>query len=101
TPSWINNASSAHGYFGNGRINNIQRWNEITLLAAYQKPGTAAAGLFGYGEFDGMYLRHESGSSGNITFAMTATLGGSSAYTTATVPFASATAAHVAAGVFD
>lgn len=101
TPSWINNASSAHGYFGNGRYNNIQRWNEITLIAAYQKPGTSAAGLFGYGEFDGMYLRHDSGSSGNISFAMSARIGGSNPYTTATVPFASATAAHVAAGVLD
>jgi hypothetical protein len=98
TPSWINNASSAHGYFGNGRPCNIQRWNEITLLAAYQKPGTASAGLFGMGEFDGMYLRHESGSSGNITFAMSAQMGSSFPYTTATAPFTTATAAHVAAG---
>lgn len=101
TPSWINNASSAHGYYGNGRSGIIQRWNEITLLAAYQKPGTATAGLFGMGEFDGMYLRHDSGSSGNITFAMSAAMGSSNPYTTATVPFSTATAAHVAAGVLD
>lgn len=101
TPSWVNNASSAHGYFGNGRWNNIQRWNEITLIAAYQKPGTATAGLFGYGEFDGMYLQHGAGSSGNINFAMSALIGGSNPYTVATVPFASATAPHVAAGVLD
>jgi hypothetical protein len=100
TPSWINNASSAHGYFGNGRVNNMQRWTEITLLAAYQKPGTAGAALFGYGEFNGMYLRHESGSSGNITFALTP-VPGVNTYQTATVPFSTATAAHVAGGVLD
>jgi hypothetical protein len=101
TPSWINNASSAHGYFGNGRYGNIQRWNEITLLSAYQKPGTASASLFGFGQFGGMYLFHNSGSSGTVDFGMSPLIGGGSLYTTATVAFASATAAHVAAGVFD
>lgn len=101
TPSWVNNAANAHGYYGNGRTNNVQRWNEITLLAAYQKPGTASLGLFGYGEFDGMYLQHASGSSGNINFAMSAAMGGANPFTTATVPFSTATAAHVAAGVLD
>ncbi len=102
TPSWINNALSAHGYFGNGRANNIQRKNEITLIAAYQKPGTLIASLFGYGENGGMYLQHASGSSGNITFGMVCDVDGApSTFTNATVPFASATAAHVAAGIFD
>lgn len=99
TPSWVNNASSAHGYYGNGRTNNIQRWNEMTLLSAYQKPGTASLAMFGYGEFTGFYLRHESGSSGNITFGLSQNFG--VAYTTSTAAFSSATAAHVAAGVFD
>lgn len=99
TPSWVNNASSAHGYFGNGRLNNIQRWNEITLLAAYQKPGTASAGFFGTGEFNGYYLAHGSGSSGTVDFAMSPA--GVNTYTVASVAFSSATAAHVAAGVFD
>lgn len=103
TPSWINNASSAHGYFGNGRSNSIQRKNEITVIAAYQRPsGTGTAGLFGYGESSGLYLQQDSGSSGNINFAMVADVDGApSTFTTATVPFASATAAHVAAGIFD
>ncbi len=101
TPSWVNNAASAHGYFGNGRTGTIQRKNEITLIAAYQKPGTFAGSLFGLGQFGGMYLVHNSGSSGNVEFNMSLKIGGGSAYTAATVPFASATAAHVAAGVFD
>lgn len=100
TPSWINNASSAHGFFGNGRMNLIQRKTEITMIAAYQRPsGTGVLGLFGNGENGGFYLRQESGASGNVTFAMSPY--GSSTYTTATTPFASATTAHVAAAVFD
>lgn len=104
TPSWINNASSAHGYFGNGRVNNIQRWNEITLLAAYQRPsGTGAATLFGTGQFaSGMFLTQDSGSSGNISFSMYATNSPPSAGPiTATVPFASATTPKVVAAVLD
>lgn len=101
TPSWVNNASSAHAYFGNGRAGIIQKWNEITLLAAYQKPGISSAGLFGFGQFGGMYLAHNSGSSGNIEFGMSAKVGGGSSYTVATVPFSTATAAHVAGGVLD
>lgn len=101
TPSWINNASSAHGYFGNGRSNNIQRWNEITLLAAYQKPGTSNASLFGLGQFGGMYLLQNSGASGTVDFGMSAKIGGGSSYTVATVAFSGATTARVAAGVLD
>jgi len=100
TPSWVNNANTARGYFGNGRANPIQRWNKITALAAYQKPGTSLATLFGTGQFNrGWYLQHGSGSSGNVSFVM-GNVGGS-ALITATVPFASATAAHVAVGKFD
>jgi hypothetical protein len=103
TPSWVNNASSAHGYFGSGRANTIQRKNELTLISAYQKPGAAVATLFGTGQFaSGMYLQHASGSSGNVSFAMYGSNDApSSGPITATVAFASATAAHVAAGVFD
>lgn len=98
TPSWVNNANSARGYFANGRANNIQRKNEITLIAAYQKPGTAIASLFGLNQVSGgLYLQHASGSSGNVSFVMYQ----SGSPITATVAFASATAAHVAAGVFD
>ena len=99
TPSWVNNAASAHGYYGNGRINNIQRWNEITLLAAYQKPGTGSASFFGTGEFSGMYLSQDSGASGNVNFGMSP--GGVNSYTVASVAFSGATTARVAAGVLD
>lgn len=99
TPSWINNASSAHGYFGNGRANTIQRKKETTWIVAYQKPNTNLATMLAMGQFYGIYLQHASGSSGNVTFAMTPP--GSGTFTTATMPFSSATAAHVAAGLFD
>lgn len=101
TPSWINNANTARGYFGNGRANPIQRKNEITAIVAYQRPsGTGIASLLGTGQFNrGWYLQQAAGASGNISFAM-ANVGGS-ALITATVAFASATAAHVAAGIFD
>lgn len=104
TPSWINNAASAHGYFGNGRANNIQRWNEITLLAAYQRPsGTGTATLFGTGQFaQGLSLSQSAGSSGNISFSMYGSNDApASGPITATVAFASATTAKVVAGVFD
>lgn len=101
TPSWINNASSAHGYFGNGRYGNIQRWTEITLLAAYQKPGTGGAALFGLGQFGGMSLTQDSGASGNINFNMAATVTGGASPTTATVAFSGATTARVAAATMD
>lgn len=99
TPSWVNNAATAHGYYGNGRINNIQRWNEITLLAAYQKPGTSFASFFGTGEFSGFYLSQDSGATGNVNFGLSP--GGVNSYTTASVAFSGATNARVAAGVFD
>ncbi len=101
TPSWINNAGTARGYYGGGRANNIQRWSEITLLAAYQKPGTSAATFFGLGQFTGMYFQHASGASGNINFAMVCDKASPSVFTTSTAPFTTATAPHVAAAVFD
>lgn len=102
TPSWINNASTARGYFGNGRANNIQRWKEATFLAAYQKPGTATATMFGLGEFSGIYLQHGSGSPGTINFAMGCNKDGApTTFTTATATPASATGAAVIAGVYD
>jgi hypothetical protein len=100
TPSWVNGSAQAHGYFGNGRGNTIQRKNEITLIGAYQRPsGTGVATLLGWGQFSsGVGLSQAAGSSGNISFTMYSSGG---VATTATVAFASATAAHVAAGVFD
>jgi hypothetical protein len=95
TPSWVNNASTARGYFGNGRTNQIQRKNELTLIAAYQRPNTTGiVSFFGTGQFSsGFYLQQASGTSGNVTFAIEST--------PSTAAFASGTAAHVAAGVYD
>lgn len=104
TPSWVNNASTSHGYFGNGRPNIIQRWNEITLLAAYQRPnGTGVATLFGQGQFaSGFFLQQASGASGNISFSMYASnRPPSSGPITATAPFASATTPKVVGAKFD
>jgi hypothetical protein len=103
TPSWINNASSAHGYFGNGIANNIQRKNEITLIAAYQRPsGTGIATLFGMAQgASGMYLQQPAGASGDINFAMYSSNDPTATAITSTAAFASATTAKVVAGVFD
>ena len=102
TPSWVNNASSAHGYFGNGRFNNIRRWNEATFLAAYQQPGTAGCTLFGTGQFaTGFFLAQPSGSSGNIAFSMYQSYTSGSSPITATVAFSGGNTPRVVAGVFD
>jgi hypothetical protein len=101
TPSWVNSSSSI-GYYGNGRGNNIQRKSSMTLMAAYQKTSSSGvATLFGYGSFGGMYLQQASGTSGNVTFAMSSNWTGNPGFTTATAPFSSATTAHVAAATFD
>lgn len=100
TPSWVNNASTARGYFGGGRGNTIQRKNEITVITAYQRPNTTGfLGMIGYGESVGFGLDQASGATGNVTFHFSPDR--STTYTNATVAFASGTAAHVAAGVFD
>lgn len=103
-PALVNNANTAHGYFGNGIANNIQRKNEVTLIAAYQRPsGTGVATLFGMGQFaSGMFLQQAAGSSGNVSFTMYSSNDPPAASNvSATAAFASATAAHVAAGVFN
>lgn len=98
TPSWINNANTARGFFGNGRANTIQRKNEITIIAAYQRPNsTGTASFFGMGQSSGMNLSQASGASGNVTFNIYY----SGSPITATVAFASATSPHIAAGVYD
>lgn len=103
TPSWINNAASARGFFGNGRPNTILRKNEITLIAAYQRPsGTGIATLFGQGQFTtGMFLQQAAGASGNISFTMYPSNVNNGTGITATAAFASATTAKVVAATFD
>ena len=100
TPSWINNATTARGYFGSGRGNIIQRKNEITVIVAYQRPNTTGfLGMIGNGEGVGFGLDQANGNSGNVTFHFSPDW--STTYTDATVAFSSGTAAHVAAGIFD
>lgn len=100
TPAWSNSSTSI-GYYGNGRGNPIQRKSALTLMAAYQKSSTSGvAALFGYGQNGGMYLQQASGSSGDVVFGMAANWEAST-YVTATVPFSSATTAHVAAATFS
>lgn len=105
TPSWVNNAGTAHGYFGNGIGNNIQRKVELTVIAAYQKPGTLKSTLIAMGEvstaYTGMYLVHGSGTPGTVSVGLSDRPTSTSTFTTATIASSSATAAHVIAGVFD
>lgn len=67
-PAWVNGINTACGYFGGGRYNNIRRKTALTLLAVYQKSGTALATLFGNGEFSGGFnLQNTSGSPGSAS----------------------------------
>lgn len=65
-PAWVNGSSTAHGYFGGTRLNNIRRKTALTLVAVYQKSGTGTTDLFGWGENGtGFYLRNSSGNPGS------------------------------------
>lgn len=63
-PAWVNSTSSAFGHFGGGRYNNIRRKTGLTLIAVYQKTGTAKTTLIAQGEFGGFALQNASGSPG-------------------------------------
>lgn len=72
-PAWVNGANTAKGYYGGDRsyLNNIRRKTQITIFAAYQKPGTSQAMLLVSGQFSTrMYLSHDSGSPGTISAAL-------------------------------
>lgn len=101
SPAWVNGASNARGYFGNGRSNIVQRKRQSTVVAVYQKPSTGKLSLFGMGENAGMFFNHGSGSPGVISFAIADSPEGPGNFTTATVPSSGASAAHVIGGVFD
>lgn len=67
-PAWVNSANTAYGYYGGGRYNNIRRKTQITLFAAYKKPGTAVLTPFVLGEFSTlMSLTHTAGTPGGIS----------------------------------
>lgn len=100
-PAWVNSVASAHGYFGGGRLNSIRRKVEITAFAVYQKPGTSEAGFLATDEFRGMSLSHTSGTPGNVSFMLTDDPASGLVTATSTVSAVSATAPHVAMGVYD
>lgn len=97
-PAWVNGTGSAYGYYGNGRLNNIRRKTQITLFAAYQKPGTAVLTPFVMGQFTNrMMLTHGSGSPGTVSCLIT----DATHQVTVTAAPASATAVNTASCTFD
>jgi len=100
-PAWVNGTNVAAGYYGGGPsgLNNIRRKKQITVFAAYQKPGTALTYPFVLGGFGtGMALYHTSGSPGGISFELQDAT--HTVTSTATVS-GLATDFHTAAGTFD
>lgn len=99
-PAWVN-TSSAYGYYGGGKsgLNNIRRQTQITLFAAYQKPGTGQVTPFITGQFGGrIELTHTSGAPGAANFY----LYDATTNKTAAVNFSgNANDFHTMAGVFD
>jgi hypothetical protein len=99
-PAWVNSTSGACGAFGGGRQNNIRRYKQITLFAAYQKPNTNTIIPFVTGQFNSiMSLSHLSGTPGSIAFKLS-DASASPVTATATVS-GSATDVHTIAGTFD
>lgn len=99
-PAWVNGTGSSYGYYGGDRayLNNIRRKTQITLFAAYQKPGTAAFNPFAIGQFTNrMMLSHTSGSPG----AINCLISDATQQKTATATPASATAFNTASCTFD
>lgn len=66
-PAWVNGINTAQGYYGGGRFNNIRRKTQITLFAAYQKPGTSQITPLAWGEVGGMKMTHTTGAPGTIS----------------------------------
>ncbi len=99
-PAWVNGTTSSYGAYGgdSAYLNNIRRKTQITLLAAYQKPGTGAFQPFVMGQGTiRMLLQHSSGSPGGINCL----LSDATQQQTATATVVSATAFNTAACTFD
>lgn len=98
-PAWIN-AANAGGYYGNGRLNNIRRKTQITVFAAYQKPGTAqfVPLVFGEGTNSKMMLAHTAGTPGAVNFYLTDATQNKTATATIT---GLATDVHTIAGTYS
>jgi hypothetical protein len=99
-PAWLNAANTDGGYYGGGPqgLNNIRRKTQITVFAAYQKPGTAQASAFVINQFGArMMLTHTAGTPGAVNFL----LADATQQKTATATLSSATAFNSMAGTFD
>ena len=100
-PCWVNTTTTAKGYYGGDRayLNNIRRKTKITVFCAYQKSHSNQIIPLVMGQFTSrMYLSHDSGSPGTISFALFDAT--QQKIATSTVAGA-ATDFHTAAGVFD
>ncbi len=96
-PGWTNANFSDHAYFGSGRLNQIRRKIQITMVAAYKKPDTNTGTFLSIGEAGGIGLQHTSGSPGSASFYVE----DATHIVTATKAAGSATTANIIAGVFD
>lgn len=105
-PAWVNGTNASYGHYGGpgsaslpGRLNNIRRKVQITVLAAYQKPGTAKTTLLSLGQgSQGIALQHVAGTPGNAAFL----LSDATHQVTATATISgNATDPHIIAGTFD
>lgn len=70
-PAVVNRNSSAFGYYGAGRLNNIRRKSQITVVAAYEKLDSGSASLLSYGLQGGFSLRDTGGAQPHVTFTVT------------------------------
>lgn len=96
-PAWVNANTNSFGRYGSGRINNIRRKTQITVVGVYSKSNTNKATLLAMDENGGMGLAHTSGTPGDASFWL-ADAGGT---VTATATMGAATGAHIIAGTFD
>lgn len=98
-PAWVNSTSGACGVFGGGRYNNIRRYKQATIFAAYQKPNTNQITPLVIGQFSTIfYISHLSGSPGSIELK----LSDATQIKTATATVSGlATDVHTATGTFD
>jgi len=69
-PAFVNETPSACGYYGSGRLNNIRRKSQITVVAAYEKPNNSLATFLSLGDLGGFYLQSTGDSLGSASFTM-------------------------------
>jgi hypothetical protein len=99
-PAWVNGSSSAQGYYGSGKLNNIRRKTQITIYGIYQKADAFKGTLItsGGNSDTGLALYHSAGTPGVANFS----LSDATQTKVATATFSgSATGLHSIAGTFD